>query len=272
MLEEPKKNLGAICGYGLLPEIFVKQNYNRYNLFIITFKNFSPKGIRNFVKETYTLDKWELQKIIDYCKKNSIHNILFLGYIPHTILLKHTFSDMDFRSINMFKKLNNYTALQIFNGLAEEFKKESIEIEPLDKFLEDALAEKGCINGIGLTEYDLENIQFGYNIAKQIASLDIGLTVAVKNKIVVAVEALEGTDRCILRAYKTAGKGCYIIKVARPNQDMRFDLPVIGPKTIKVAKSAKISTIAVESKKTLILNKQEVIDKSKKLNIKLYGI
>lgn len=265
-------NLGAICGYGLLPEIFVKQNYNNYNLFVITFKNFSPKGIKKFVKDIYILDKWELQKIIDYCKKNNIQKILFLGYIPHTILLNHNFTKMDFRSVNMFKKLINYTALQIFNGLVEEFKRENIEIEPLDKFLENLLADKGSINGLEITDYDLENIQFGYNIAKQIASLDIGLTVAIKNKIVVAVEALEGTDKCIQRAYKIAGKGCYITKVARPNQDMRFDPPVIGPKTIKVAKSAKISVIAIESKKTIILNKQDVIDKSRKFNIKLYGI
>ncbi|MCS7230933.1 MAG: UDP-2,3-diacylglucosamine diphosphatase LpxI [Elusimicrobiota bacterium] len=267
-----QNNIGIICGYGLLPELFLKENYKKYNLFVITFKNYYSKKIKKYTSNFFVLDSWELQKIIEYLKKNSIENIVFLGYIPHLLLLNNHSLKTDFRTFNMLNKIPNYTASEFFKGLIEEFKKENITIEPLDKFLKDMFAPEGKINQMEITEYDLENIQFGYKIAKQVASLDIGLTVAVKNKIVVAVEALEGTDKCILRAYKIAKDGCYIIKVARPNQDMRFDLPVIGPKTLKVAKLAKVSVIAVESKKTLILNKQEVIEKSKKLNIKLYGI
>jgi len=102
--------------------------------------------------------------------------------------------------------------------------------------------------------------------------LDIGLTVVVKNKVIVAVESLEGTDRCILRGRKLAGENCIVIKVARPNQDMRFDLPVIGPRTVKVLKKAKVKLLVVEKNKTLIIDKQNVIKKLNNLGIKLYGI
>ncbi|MEN3013903.1 MAG: UDP-2,3-diacylglucosamine diphosphatase LpxI [Endomicrobiia bacterium] len=268
-----KTNIGLICGYGLLPEVFIQKTYKNYNLFVVSFKNFFPKNIRKYTDNFFILKNWELQKIIDYFKNNSVKNIVFLGYIPHLLLLKkNNFLNMDLRTKNMFNKLPTYKALNIFHALVEEFQKENITIEPLNKFLESEFAPSGSINNLELTEFDLENIKFGYDIAKQLSALDVGLTTVVKNKIVIALEAAEGTDNCILRGYKIAGKNCYVIKVARPQQDMRFDLPVIGPRTIKIANRAKVSAIAVESKKTLILNKQEVIEKSKKLKIKLYGI
>jgi DUF1009 family protein len=162
--------------------------------------------------------------------------------------------------------------MEIFYALEAEFSRYGILIEPIDKYLKNIFAEKGELNGVKLDNEDLENINFGYHIAKRLAEVDIGLTVVVKNKIVVAVEAIEGTDNCIMRAKKIAGKGCYVIKVARPNQDMRFDLPVIGPTTVKVLSKAKVKAVAVEANKTLILEKQRVLEETKKLGIPVYGI
>ncbi len=269
-MELINQKLGIITGYGLLPEIFIKEVQN-LQFFIVGFNRFTSKKLLKYAKGYLLLKEWKLQEIIDFFQYNEVKKILFLGYIPHKILFSKSLQ-LDKKAKDLFNRLKKNSAMDIFYGLLDEFKNVGIEIEPIDKYLKNSFAEKGSINGLIPTEEEFENIEFGYKIAKQIASLDIGLTVVVKNKVIVAVEALEGTDSCILRASKLAGEGCVVVKVARPNQDMRFDLPVIGPKTVKILTSAKVKVIAVESDKTLILNKKEVIERTKKSGIKLYGI
>lgn len=117
-----------------------------------------------------------------------------------------------------------------------------------------------------------KDITFGYAIAKRIADMDIGQTVIVKNNIVVAVEAQEGTDKCIIRGAKIAGRDFIVIKVARTKQDFRYDVPVVGEKTINLIKRYKGSGIVIEAKKTFILNKENVIKKANNSNIFIYAI
>ncbi len=266
--EKPK--LGIIAGYGLLPEIFVDEVKN-VDFYIVGFKGYTNKRLHKYCKSFKLLSDWNLSEVINFFRNNDVNKTVLLGYLPHKILLKNL-SFQDKKTEDFIRNLKTRKAMDIFYNLSTEFGKLNITIEPINKYLKKSFAEKGEINGLKLTQEEIEDINFGYDIAKQIADLDIGLTVVVKNKIVVAVEALEGTDNCILRAKKIAGKNCVVVKVARHNQDMRFDLPVIGPKTIKVLKLAKASVLAVESDKTLILNKQEVIEKSKRYKIKLFGI
>ncbi len=265
-----KFSLGIVAGLGLLAESFVNEVKN-IDFYIVSFKNYLNKKILKSAKKFKILNEWNLNELINFFKQNSVKNVVFLGYIPHKILLKDKIK-LDSKAQDLFNKLKKNSAMEIFKGLVEEFSSSGIQIDVIDKYIKNSFAEKGEINGLKLTEDEFENIKFAYEIAKEIARLDIGLTVVVKNKIIIAVEALEGTDKCILRGAKLAGEGCCIIKVARPNQDMRFDLPVIGPKTVKVLNFAKAKVLAVESEKTLILNKEYVIEKTKKLGIKLYGI
>ncbi len=263
-------SLGIIAGLGLLPQIFVEK-IKDIDYYIVGFKKYVSKKLLNHAKKYCLLNKWDLEEIINFFVQNNVKNILLLGYIPHKILLQKNILMSEGTKI-FFNKLIKNSAMEIFHSIETKFAEYGISIEPIDKYLKESFAEHGEINGLQLTKEDYENINFGYNVAKRLAEADVGLTVVVKNKIVVAVEAIEGTDNCILRAKKIAGDGCYVIKVARPNQDMRFDLPVIGPTTVKVLLKAKIKAVGVEAYKTLILKKQEVIEKTKKLGIPIYGI
>lgn len=262
--------LGLIAGYGVLPLIFSKEIKN-YELYIAGFKNFTSKKLKLFAKELKLFNLGELQNIIQFFKSYEVTNVVFIGYVPHKILVENNVH-LDSRAEKMFSRLGNNLAMSIFKGLTEEFHKEGIKIDPINHYLPHLFADKGEMTSLSLTQEEIENITFGYNIAKEIANLDIGLTIVVKNKIVVSVEGLEGTDKCILRGGKLAGKGCCVIKVARPNQDMRFDLPVIGPRTVRILNHIKASVIAVESGKTLIIDKDKVINKLNLLKIKLFGI
>jgi len=263
-------SLGIIAGFGLLPQTFVNEVKNK-EFYIVGFKKYVSKNLLKSAKKFCLLNQWSLNEIINFFVNNNVKNILLLGYIPHKILLQKNNPISEDTKL-FFNKLIKNSAMEIFYALETKFAEYGINIEPINKYLKKSFAEHGEINGLKLNKEDFDNISFGYNVAKRLAEVDVGLTVVVKNKIVVAVESIEGTDNCILRAKKIAGEGCYVIKVARPNQDMRFDLPVIGPKTVKVLSKAKIKVVAVEAEKTLILDKQKVVEKTKNLNIPLYGI
>ena len=263
-------SIGLVVGLGLLPKIFVNEVKDK-EFYIVGFKKYFSKSLLKYVKKYCLLNEWDIEKIINFFLKNNVRNVVLLGYIPHKILLKKNVL-MSQETKMFFLKLLKNSAMEIFYALETEFTKHGLTIEPIDKYLKKYFAEAGEINGLKLNQEDFENINFGYNVAKRLAEVDVGLTVVVKNKVVVAVEAIEGTDQCILRSKKIAGDGCYVIKVARPNQDMRFDLPVIGPTTVKILSKAKIKALAVEANKTLILEKQQVVEKTKKLGIPIYGI
>lgn len=265
-----KEPLGLIAGFGTLPFVFAKEIKN-VDLYIAGFKKITSKKLAKYSKSINFFNLGELQEIIKFFKTNSVKKILLLGYVPHQILTSQNYN-LDLTAVKMFSKIKSNTAMNIFNGLVKEFELENISIEPIDKYLPQMFASDGLMTEGVLEKDELENIEFGYNVAKEVARLDIGLTVVVKNKVIVSVEALEGTDKCILRSKKLAGEGCIVVKVSRPNQDMRFDLPVIGPKTVKVLKKAKIKILAVEKNKTLIIDKPNVIKNLNKVGIKLYGI
>ena len=131
---------------------------------------------------------------------------------------------------------------------------------PATSFLEDQLAPAGLVAGPKLSRREEEDVDLGWKIAKDIARMDIGQTVIVKNGTVLAVEAFEGTNDAIKRGGMLARKGAVMIKVAKPNQDMRFDVPVIGVETIGIAAEAKLRVIAVEGGKTLLLERDAIVD------------
>jgi UDP-2,3-diacylglucosamine hydrolase len=140
---------------------------------------------------------------------------------------------------------------------------------PATTFLEGSLAQAGLIAGPKLSRREEQDVDFGWKIAKEIAGLDIGQTVIVKNGTIVAVEALEGTNDVIKRGGTLARKGAVMVKVAKPNQDMRFDVPVIGLETLRVAAEAGLRAIAVEATRTLLLEKDEIVDVANRSKISI---
>jgi DUF1009 family protein len=140
---------------------------------------------------------------------------------------------------------------------------------PATTFLEDSLAPSGLVAGAKLSRQEEEDVDLGWKTAKEIARLDIGQTVIVKNGTVVAVEAFEGTNEAIKRGAALAREGAIMIKVAKPNQDMRFDVPVIGVETIRIAAEARVRVIAVEAGKTLLLERDAIVDLANRSKISI---
>jgi DUF1009 family protein len=166
----------------------------------------------------------------------------------------------DWKALLLLGKLKERNAESIFAAIADELSKVEVDLLPATTFLEDSLAPVGLIAGPKLSRREEEDVNFGWKIAKEIAGLDIGQTVIVKNGTIVAVEAFEGTNDAIKRGGTLARKGAVIVKVAKPNQDMRFDVPVIGVETIRIAAEAKLRVFAVEAGKTLLLEKDAIVE------------
>jgi DUF1009 family protein len=169
----------------------------------------------------------------------------------------------------LLARLKERNAESIFAAIADELAKIDVDLLPATTFLEDFLAPAGLIAGPKLTRREEEDVDLGWKIAKEIARLDIGQTVIVKNGTVVAVEALEGTNETIKRGGRLSRKGALVVKVAKPDQDMRFDVPVIGVETILIATDVKVRAIAVEAGSTLLLEKDVIVDLAERANISI---
>ena len=165
----------------------------------------------------------------------------------------------DLKAVMLLGKLKQRNAESIFAAIADELAKIDVELLPATTFLEDSLARPGLIAGPNLSRREEHDVELGWNVAREIARLDIGQTIIVKNGTIIAVEALEGTNATIKRGGTLAREGAVMVKVSKPNQDMRFDVPVIGVETVRIAAESGVRVIAIEAGKTLLLERDAVI-------------
>ncbi len=264
------KKIGLIAGAGELPVTFAKEvSQKNIPLEIFAIKNIADKKL-----EEYASVKWihfgEAQKLIDLMKESEIKNVVMLGKIEHYSLI-FSFHKLDERAKKFFSSLKDKRAKSILEAVIKELEGEGFSFIDPTPYLSSLLIEEGLLGNVKPKEQLIEDAKFGLKIAKEIAQLDIGQTVVVKDGIVIAVEGIEGTDKCIIRGGELGGEGTVVCKVARKNQDMRYDVPVIGPKTLKSMKKAKAKMLAVEAGKTFLLEKETFIKLADKYKIAVYG-
>jgi DUF1009 family protein len=206
----------------------------------------------------------QLSRLLKCFREQQVHHAIMAGQIAPKNLF-----DLrpDWKGLLLLAKLKQRNAESIFAAIADELKKVDVDLLPATTFLEDSLAPDGLIAGPNLSRREEEDVDVGWKIAKETARLDIGQTVIVKNGTIVAVEALEGTNDAIKRGGALARKGAVMVKVAKPNQDMRFDVPVIGVETIRIAADARLRVIAIEAGKTLLLEGDAILDLAERAKI-----
>jgi hypothetical protein len=166
---------------------------------------------------------------------------------------------LDVKGIAVFGKLLIFHDDDILSAVARELEREGITVVSPTVYLPELLAPPGCLTRRRPSKGEVGDIEFGWMVAKELGRLDIGHCVVVRRKTVLAVEAIEGTDRAIRRGGELAKERAVVVKVCKPNQDLRFDLPAVGPETIKVMSSVNATVLAVEAGNTLIFDKEEMI-------------
>jgi DUF1009 family protein len=257
-LETPEI-LGIIAGNGAYPQELAAaaRKAGVRKIVAAAFKDETDPSIDKHVDLVEWLRVGQLGGLLKFFRENEVRQTIMAGQIAPKNLF-----DLrpDVKALVVLAKLKQRNAESIFSAIADELKKIDVGLLPAITFLEDQVAGQGLIAGAKLSRAEEDDVDFGWNVAKEIARLDIGQTVLVKNGTVLAVEAFEGTNDAIKRGGALAREGAVMIKVAKPNQDMRFDVPVVGVETIKVAAAAKLRVIAVEAGKTLLLEREKVVD------------
>jgi DUF1009 family protein len=251
--------LGIIAGNGVYPRLLAdaarKSGVNR--IVAAAFTGETDPGLAQHVDLIEWMRVGQLNRLLKFFDEHKVHHAIMAGQIAPKNLF-----DLrpDLKALLLLGKLKQRNAESIFAAIADELTRIDVDLLAATTFLEDSLAFPGLIAGAKLSRREEEDVDLGWKIAKEIARLDIGQTVIVKNGTVVAVEALEGTNEAIRRGGTLAREGAVMVKVAKPNQDMRFDAPVIGVETIRVAAEAKLRVIAVEAGKTLLLEREAIAD------------
>lgn len=264
--------IGLIAGNRKYPIIFSLAAKEKAPIYLsaVAFRGETTRRLAKYVDEIHWIEVGQLEALIRILKDSGIKEAVMIGQITPTRLFKKVKADSRFQQV--LKGISEMNAENIFGAIAIELKKEGIELKDARLFLDKLLAQPGTITSIGLSESERQNLEFGKRIAKELAGLDIGQTIVVKNKTVVSVEGIEGTDRTILRGGRIARGNIVVVKVSKPNQDMRFDVPVIGPKTVETLKKAGGGVLAVEAGKVLILDKEHTTKLADRYGIKIVGI
>jgi len=251
--------LGIIAGNGVYPKLLAEaaQKAGVKKTIAAAFTGETDPLLAKHVDLIEWMRVGQLNRLLKFFNEHKVHHAIMAGQIAPKNLF-----DLrpDLKALLLLGKLKQRNAESIFAAIADELARIDVDLLPATTFLEDSLAAAGLIAGANLSRQEEEDVDLGWKMAKEIARLDIGQTVIVKNGTVVAVEAFEGTNDAIKRGGALAREAAIMVKVAKPNQDTRFDVPVIGVETIRVAAEAKLRVIAVEAGKTLLLERDAVVN------------
>jgi DUF1009 family protein len=227
------------------------------------------RAARDASADLHWVSLGHLGTCIKILKTAGISRAVMAGQVKHVKIFSGILPDRALLSVLTRLKARNTDAL--ISAVADVMRGEGIELMDSTTFLQPLLARPGTLTERAPNEEEHEDFAFGYRIADAIAALDIGQTIAVKHKAVVAVEAMEGTDEVIGRAGQLAGPGVRVVKVAKPNQDMRFDVPVIGMATIQAMRIAAASALSVDAERTLVLDGDRVFAAANEAGIAIVG-
>jgi UDP-2,3-diacylglucosamine hydrolase len=251
--------IALIGGEGKMPRLIIEGIHaSKRKILLFAIKGITPPDLAKYADETVWLYLTQLGKAINECCKRNIVEITMAGRVRHSEVFSLSLLRMDWVALNLWWNMKDWRADTILASIADTFKKRGITLINSIRYLSSYLSKEGVLTHKLPSKKVMADVYFGIKIAKKMGGLDIGQTVVIKNKTIVAVEAMEGTDQCLERAGQIAGTGCVVIKMAKPSQDMRFDVPIIGVNTIE--KLAKIGAfaLAIEANKTIIIDKQTI--------------
>ncbi len=263
--------IGLIAGNGRFPIIFADNARKLgYHVSAVAHEGETEPELAGHVDRIHWIKIGQLNKLIKAFKEDGVHQAVMLGGIRKT----HVFTTVrpDFRTLALATRLALWKDDDILREFAKELEQEGIAICESTFGLEGILVEEGTLTARIPTEKEWEDIRYGWEVAHDIGCLDIGQCVVIKDRVVVAVEAVEGTDGAIKRGGELAKEGAVVVKRSKPQQDLRFDLPAVGPRTIEVMASVKASVLAVEAGRTVLLDREITLDKARSARIAIVGI
>lgn len=263
--------LGLVAGGGQFPLLCARAARRQgRSIVAVAHKGETDPLLSEEVDQIEWVYLGQLGRLIETLKKAGASEAIFAGSITKTRIFKDVRPDL--RAINLWRRLGNRLDDGILRSIAAELEQEGIQVLPSTILLKRLLVPSGVLTRCKPSEGQWEDIRFGWELAREIGRLDIGQCLVVKDRAVLAIEAIEGTDQTIRRGGQLGGPGAVVIKVCKPGQDTRFDLPSVGVETIEQMVQVKASVLAVEAGRTLFFDRDSTIDLANRSSIAVVGV
>ena len=266
------KKIGLIAGVGRLPVEFARaaRGMGVHVIGVGVLPEVDPELSQ--VTHTYeNINIAKLDRIFKVFKREQVTEITLLGKITKELVYAHR-EMPDLRVLKIFSRIKNFSDDTLTLALVEELAAEGITVLDQTELLRPLMPEPGVLTKRKPTEAELADMRFGLDMAKKIGGLDIGQTVVVKNRALMAVEAIEGTDACIRRGGQLGRGGVTVAKSAKPKQDMRFDVPGVGPDTVESMIEAGAVALVIEAEKTLVVDRETMVNKANQQGITIVAM
>jgi hypothetical protein len=263
--------IGLIAGNGNFPIAFARAAKEKgMQVIAVAHEGETLPELANLVDGIFWVKVGQLGKIIHIFKEQGVVDVLMAGGIKKTRLFGNTLPDL--RGMALLAKMVHKKDDSLLRAVADELESEGIIVRESTLYLDSIIAQKGILTKRKPAKAERRDIEYGWHLAKEIGRLDIGQTVVLKDQVILAVEAIEGTDEAIRRGGKLCGQDSVVVKVCKPQQDLRFDLPAIGAQTIKSMVEVKASCLAVEAGKTIIIERETVIHEADRAGISIIAL
>ncbi|PCJ18404.1 MAG: hypothetical protein COB02_10935 [Candidatus Cloacimonadota bacterium] len=266
------KQLGIIAGYGELPlEVIQEAKKQGYTPYVVALSGMARDDYQNKVDQCLYVGLGELQKALMFFLQHQVKELVLVGKVNKKLLVQGGV-ELDAQALQVISSLSAGNDDSMLLGVVNLLEMQGIKVLDSTKFLQNLIPSEEILTTMEIDKDFLSDVDYGMSMAKQMGQLDIGQTVVVKNKSIMAVEAIEGTDLAISRGGQLAKQGGVVVKASKPNQDLRFDVPTIGLDTLKSCVDANISVLAFEADSTIVLDKTKMIEMAEKENIHIIAV
>lgn len=254
--------VGLIAGNGRFPFLVLQAARSQgIEMVVVAIKEETFPEIEKEAKTVHWMSLGQLGKLVKTFKSEGVKRAVMAGQVKHRQIFSNIVPDM--KMLQMLARLTTKSTDSLIGAVASVLEEEGIELIDSTSFLGPLVPAPGLLTARKPNDEERKDLDYGYRIARELGRLDLGQSVVVSNGACIALEAMEGTDAIIHRAATLAnGRALRIVKLAKPNQDLRFDVPVIGPDTIDVMARCRATAIAIEAQKTLLVDREALIRKA----------
>ncbi len=260
-----------IAGDGLLPiKMAQYAKDNGFDVVAISLSADNCNQLKKYCSKVYSCAPGEVSKIEEILIKEEIKQLTFLGKVHKGLLLKRP--KFDTKALELVKNAIRLNDDEVMLVLVGELERIGVTVLDQTIFIKKLMIPAGVLGKLNPTPNQMEDVNYGFSLAKEMGKLDVGQSVVIKDKMIMAVEAIEGTDKCIIRGAKLAKKGASVIKVSKPTQDKRFDIPTVGLKTLQTMKKYNARLLTVEANETIIVDQEKVVKFADKNNIVIMAV
>ncbi len=270
-MSSSRERIGLIAGSGSLAREFASRAREKgCEVALLALSPEIYESLENFADKIVQVAPTQPKKIASFFRSEGVRRVAFVGKVEKKILFQGLKFDLE--AVRFMLRAKDMADMTIMNAVAELAERNGLEIIPQAEFLDHIITPAGPIGKRGLKESELKDARYAFRMAREVAALDIGQTIVVRGGAVLAVEGIDGTDETIRRGCALAGgKGAIVCKVARPNQDPRFDVPVVGPGTLGAAREGGATALIVEAGTTFLLDKESLVGDADAAGIALFG-